>query len=45
MLIPTRKSGFRIEGEARDIETIKTRKGNRLLIGRNNDSIQIFGSD
>jgi len=41
--IPAKQTGFRIDGEARDIMTIETKKGKKLLVGRNNDEIQIFG--
>lgn len=40
--IPAKQSGFRIEGEARDMMTIHTIEGKKLMVARNNDKIQIF---
>jgi len=35
-------SGFRLEGEIRDIRSIQTPEGQMLLVARNNDSLQLF---
>lgn len=40
--IPPVKSGFRLEGEIRDIMEMKTQKGIILLVARNNETLQIF---
>ncbi|QQL51467.1 VCBS repeat-containing protein [Mucilaginibacter ginkgonis] len=39
------QSGMSITGEIRDIKTISTKKGKQIIIARNNDSLQIFGSN
>ncbi len=36
------KSGFRLEGEIRDIRTIQTPEGKVLIVARNNDALQLF---
>jgi hypothetical protein len=41
--VPTKASGFKVEGEARDMVLMNTQKGQKLLVGRNNASIQVFG--
>jgi hypothetical protein len=40
--LPPSESGLFTRGEVRDIEGINTRKGNYILVARNNDSLQIF---
>ena len=37
-----KECGLFIKGEVRDVKEISTAKGNYILIGRNNDSLQIF---
>jgi enediyne biosynthesis protein E4 len=37
-LVPAQESGFFVRGEIRDIKNIKTSKGNRIVVGRNNDA-------
>jgi hypothetical protein len=36
------RSGFRLEGEVRDMQTIRTTEGTLLLVARSNDPLQIF---
>jgi hypothetical protein len=36
------QSGLFIKGEVRDIKTIKTSKGQYIIVARNNDALQIF---
>jgi hypothetical protein len=36
------QSGLFIKGEARDIKTIQTSKGEYIIVARNNDALQIF---
>lgn len=36
-LIPANQSGFFVRGEIRDIKSIKTTKGKRIVVSRNND--------
>jgi enediyne biosynthesis protein E4 len=36
------QSGFRLEGEIRDIQKITTREGNFMIVTRNNDTVQVF---
>lgn len=40
--IPSYLSGLRLEGEVRDIHTIRTAQGTLLLVARNNDPLQIL---
>jgi len=40
--VSTKASGFKVEGEARDMVLINTQKGQKLLVGRNNASVQVF---
>lgn len=40
--VPAGVSGFRLEGEVRDIEELITPEGRLVMIARSNDSIQIF---
>jgi enediyne biosynthesis protein E4 len=40
--IPPRVSGFRLDGEIRDIMKVNTSRGDLLLIGRSNESLQVF---
>jgi len=35
-------SGLFIKGEVRDIKTIKTSKGEYIIVARNNDALQLF---
>jgi len=41
-LIPPRNSGLKLEGEVRDIQSIRTPAGNMLIVARSNDSLQLF---
>jgi hypothetical protein len=41
-LIPANQSGFFVRGEIRDIKNIKTSKGNRIVVSRNNDVPVVF---
>jgi hypothetical protein len=41
-VVPPRISGFRLEGEVRDIQSIQTPGGTMLLLSRNNDPLQLF---
>jgi hypothetical protein len=38
------QSGLFIKGEVRDIKTIKTSKGQYIIVARNNDALQIFNN-
>jgi hypothetical protein len=40
--IPAKKSGFRLNGEIRDMVEISTSKDKILVIARNNDSLQVL---
>lgn len=40
--IPPAESGLFIKGEVRDIQKIGTSKGDRIIVARNNDSLQVF---
>ncbi|MBA4408139.1 MAG: VCBS repeat-containing protein [Bacteroidota bacterium] len=40
--IPATKTGFRLEGEVRDIVEVKTSTGKILVVARNNDKTQVF---
>ncbi|MDX2072032.1 MAG: CRTAC1 family protein [Haliscomenobacter sp.] len=40
--IPTRQSGFRLEGEVRDFQVIKIKGKEVLLVARNNEPLQLF---
>lgn len=39
---PAQESGFFVRGEIRDIKSIKTSKGNRIVVSRNNDVPVVF---
>jgi hypothetical protein len=41
-VIPASTSGFRLEGEIRDILSTSTRQGEILVVARSNDPLQIF---
>jgi len=41
-LIKTKDSGFFLEGEVRDIISLKSPRGELVLVGRNNDQLQVF---
>jgi hypothetical protein len=41
-LIPPKVSGFRLNGEIRDMMEIKTPTGNILVVARNNSALQVF---
>jgi hypothetical protein len=43
--IPPQESGIHIEGEVRDILTVKTKKGTVVILSRNNDSVKIYTAD
>ncbi len=40
--VPARESGFRLEGEIRDIMEISTTDGNLIVVARSNDPLQVF---
>jgi hypothetical protein len=40
--IPAKVSGFRLEGEIRDIMEISTARGPIIVVGRSNDPLQVF---
>ncbi len=40
--IPPKQTGFKITGEARDMMSISTKNGKKLMVARNNDEMQIF---
>jgi hypothetical protein len=40
--IPVRESGFRLEGEIRDIMELPTSAGSIVVVARSNDPLQIF---
>ncbi|NUQ21117.1 MAG: VCBS repeat-containing protein [Gemmatimonadaceae bacterium] len=40
--LPPRVSGFRVAGQARDIATLRTGQGRRIVVARNNDRPLIF---
>lgn len=42
IVIPASQSGFFVRGEIRDIKSIKTVNGNRILVGRNNNSPMVW---
>jgi len=41
-LVPPQLSGFRLEGEIRDIQSIQTPSGTVLVIARSNEPLQLF---
>lgn len=41
-VIPANQSGFFVRGEIRDIKNIKTAKGNRIVVSRNNDAPKVW---
>ncbi|MCK4880948.1 MAG: VCBS repeat-containing protein, partial [Bacteroidales bacterium] len=41
-VVPPLVSGFRLEGEIRDIKTIQTPNGTVLVVARSNDPLQLF---
>jgi enediyne biosynthesis protein E4 len=41
-VVPPTQSGFRLEGEIRDIQTIQTPDGTLLVVARSNDPLQLF---
>jgi hypothetical protein len=40
--MPARESGFRLEGEIRDIMEISTAGGRLIVAARSNDALQVF---
>lgn len=40
--VPSRKSGFRVDGEVRDMKQIRLGNSNYLLVARNNDSLVVY---
>jgi hypothetical protein len=40
--VPATESGFLVPGQARDIQRVRTRDGDRYLIARNNDRPLVF---
>ncbi|MDF1574759.1 MAG: VCBS repeat-containing protein [Bacteroidales bacterium] len=40
--VPPHQSGFRLEGEVRDIQEIETSGGTVLIVARSNDPLQLF---
>jgi hypothetical protein len=41
--VPAKNSGFRVRGEIRDFERIRTSAGDNLLVARSNDTVMVFG--
>lgn len=41
-IMPARESGFRLEGEIRDIMEISTPDGSLIVVARSNDPLQVF---
>ena len=41
-VVPASTSGFRLDGEIRDIISLKTKNKDLILVARNNDKIQVF---
>ncbi len=41
-VVRSRESGFRVPGEARDIQRVRTRRGELYVIARNNDRPLVF---
>ena len=41
-VVPPQLSGFKLEGEIRDIRTIQTPGGSMLVVARSNDPLQLF---
>ena len=41
-VVPPQLSGFRLDGEIRDIRTIQTPGGSMLVVARSNDPLQLF---
>jgi hypothetical protein len=42
--VPTRESGFRVPGQARDIQRVRTNRGELYVVTRNNDRTLVFRS-
>jgi enediyne biosynthesis protein E4 len=42
MALPPTRTGFILNGEVRDIKPVKTGKGNLIIVGRNNQTPQVF---
>jgi hypothetical protein len=40
--LPAKRSGFRLDGEIRDIMEVKTINGNLIVVARSNDPLQVF---
>jgi enediyne biosynthesis protein E4 len=40
--IPSRESGISIDGEVRDIMTVKTKNGPVIIVSRNNDPVKVY---
>jgi hypothetical protein len=40
--VPAKESGFRLNGEIRNIQEVTTSKGKILVVARSNDSLQVF---
>ncbi len=40
--LPTRKSGFRLDGEVRDLVLLRIRGESHVLVARNNEPVQVF---
>jgi enediyne biosynthesis protein E4 len=40
--IPTRISGFHLDGEIRDLKEVKTSRGPIMVVARSNDEVQVF---
>lgn len=41
--MPPAQSGLFVTGEVRDITSVKTKKGQQIIVSRNNDALQLFG--
>ncbi|NJN26041.1 MAG: hypothetical protein HC819_08750 [Cyclobacteriaceae bacterium] len=40
--LPAKETGMTISGEGRDIISLNTREGKKMLVARNNDQILVF---
>lgn len=43
--LPPAKSGLFVTGEVRDIATINTKSGKKIIVARNNDALQLFSKN
>jgi len=40
--LPAQESGVKVDGEIRDILTLKTSKGSLIIFSRNNDAVRVY---